>query len=712
MKSTLYSQFQDCFSNQETYLLDAFKQREFWEDLEEEDQEKLAKLFLLKAEKLAHDETGELSEASSEESLMESLHYAETLAPSHPHVLCRIAALLFHRGRISQNPQLFFLALTKLGTAEKVDPGFFEAFFEWSHLWANILVALSGFVNEEGVLERALQKFEKAEALLKQESKLPVVARDLYWDWAEAWTLLGKRSGELADVLQGIEKFKDAARLGCDLPHFCIDYGDALFHLGLLRGDPKVLVSALDFFKEAIALCLLYESTGIPQGAFRKGWCSLVATALKLAEMTGSEEDFRAADQFIHEAVLAIPSHADFWLDWGALYLAHGWIHKTVGSIEIALEKLTSSKIVECDPLQVSCLLGEGLILLGLFLEELKFIKEGERRILETLKFAPNDSGLLYGAGLASLALGLYFSDEHYFQSAVEQIQKGIALHAASPKLWHVLFQTYMSWGTVQSNGWVLRKGLAAAARLVELWPYSPHYWSGWGIGYLRLYQVDKDDFMLLEESAAKLRKALELREHPEADWLFYYAYALDLLGDHYGDESYYEQAIVLFSQVLETVPQAVNVRYHLAIALSHHGEMMGEVESLQRAHDLFQSIIKVDEEDDGAWCEWGYLLLNLAELLEDRLHPEQGERFRALAEAKLVHAAKLGSGIAHYHLACLYSLAGLTEAAITSLKRAEDSDALPPLEDLEQDERLECIRQSVSFQEFLSLRKQQEFGF
>ena len=176
------------------------------------------------------------------------------------------------------------------------------------------------------------------------------------------------------------------------------------------------------------------------------------------------------------------------------------------------------------------------------------------------------------------------------------------------------------------------------------------------------------------------------------------------------GEELYYDKAINLLGYVYEKKPNSGRVRYQLALAYSHRGELTSNVENLYHAVDLFEAILSQEHDDDVAWCEWGYALLNLAELIADPVHPEKGQELRKEAETKLMRSAKLGNGPANYHLACLYSLSGIKDVAMDYLKRAELSSALPAIEDIESDEWLEDLRQTTAFQEFLEFRKRSKW--
>ena len=72
-------------------------------------------------------------------------------------------------------------------------------------------------------------------------------------------------------------------------------------------------------------------------------------------------------------------------------------------------------------------------------------------------------------------------------------------------------------------------------------------------------------------------------------------------------------------------------------------------------------------------------------------------------AEYKLITAAKLGNTHAFYQLACLYYLSLDLEKALYFLYKAEDFQALPALEDMQQDAWIDNLKETPAFQNLIS---------
>ena len=626
--------------------------------------------------------------------LAEKLLSSEESVPNNAENLCHSASILYCYGMHQQKERPLLLALNKLMHAEEVNPQFFELSSVWRHLWGNILVQLSRFVNDYSFIEKALKQYAKAAEVADRKA-------ELYWDWAEAWILLGVHSAELSDLKRGLEKFRTAANLGCDSHLFLMDYALAYVIYGMHVGEPSYLEEALSILRGVIAET--YSIEGEVTALHSRAWTAYASTLKLRYSLTHLQKHFEEADTTFREAILSVPTQVDLWLEWGELFLCSGWLRHDLKAIEIGLDKLTSSKVNEGDSLRLSALLGKGLLFLGLYLEDLKLLSEGRERILAALDIAPERPELLTTAALCEFGFGIYFSDAKAYAKAAAYFEKGIEADSTSMENLHGLFLTYLNWGMIEEDPSLAWKGVQAIARVCQLRPHSPLHLNEWGVGLLQLRQLEGDldaQHAIVEEAILKFKQAFSL--HEDLETLYNWGCALDQLGDLTGGEENYEKAIEILSQLHDENPQEPHFRYHLALALSHLGELTANVESLYQAVDLYLPLFETDQEDAILWGDFGYTLLNLSELVYDPVHAERGEELRREAEKRLLHAAEVGNSDANYHLACLYSLAGLVDASIHFLKRAEAMDALPPQEDLEHDEWLANVRETDLFKEFM----------
>ncbi|MFC2049271.1 hypothetical protein ACFLR2_01190 [Chlamydiota bacterium] len=652
----------------------------------------LAEKFLDQAEELV--ETG-----GRGESLLEALECAEKLTPEDVSVLCRSARLLFRYGVLNSKGRFFLLALDKLKLASEKNSLFFDSRYVWWQLWGNILIQLGKLVNDASLFEMALEKYERASQVAGS------IDPEVYWDWAEAWILLGQTSGELTDLQQGLAKFDVADQQGILSPFFRLDYAHALCLYGQLIGDPSHLDAAMARLKGVIAETYPNQADE-PSIVYLAASRKIAMTAKIRYQLSHQLEHFDEADKLLREAILTSPRNRELWLDWGEHFLYAGWIRRDFKLVETGLEKLTASSVKECDPVRVSYLLGIGLITFGLFLENLKLLKEGNERIQNALEVAPQYADLRFAEGFADLGFGLYFSDTGALAKAAVRFEEQIQERTDSVDNWYALFQTYMSWGLQEEDPSLVRKGLNAIKRVCELRPYSSVHLNERGVALLRMRQLEENKESVqicVEEAIALFQRAWDLAEEEET--LYNWGCAYDLLGDITGDEEHYGRGIDLLSKALDKKPSLLHVRYHLGLALSHLGELVLNADCLAQAIEFLETVAKIESDDENVWSDLGYALLNLAQAIHDPNNPQEGESRQREAEKALLRAAELGSGDACYHLACLYSLTGIHEAAFQYLHKADVADALPSLEDLEHDDWLDGIRHTQAFRDFLTLR-------
>ena len=71
-------------------------------------------------------------------------------------------------------------------------------------------------------------------------------------------------------------------------------------------------------------------------------------------------------------------------------------------------------------------------------------------------------------------------------------------------------------------------------------------------------------------------------------------------------------------------------------------------------------------------------------------------------AELKLTQAIKAGNLQGYYQLACLFSLLEQPDKSLSFLMKTESFQALPPIDELLEDDWLENLRSSSSFRDFL----------
>jgi tetratricopeptide (TPR) repeat protein len=130
---------------------------------------------------------------------------------------------------------------------------------------------------------------------------------------------------------------------------------------------------------------------------------------------------------------------------------------------------------------------------------------------------------------------------------------------------------------------------------------------------------------------------------------------------------------------------------------LGHH---TSESEFYKRAISFYRLALRQDEENDQIWLDWGLCLIHLAHhtLDVDFMNQLYGD-----AEQKISRAGQLGNGSAYYCLACLYSILGRTNEAMEFIGKSLTARALPPIDEMLDDEWLDNLRDTDSFAQFLN---------
>lgn len=673
--TSLYSKFKISLEKDSCSDLCDLEDSEFWEELSCSERVRLAKLFLKRGRDALLCE-------GNEDLFFSSAKTAEKIASKSAEIFCLQAIDLFDYGTNKDRIRCFVLALHKIGTAFAVEPSYFNNTTRWWRLWGTMLISLGKHFSDTSFFVKAEEKYRRAEELLLDGVE---VCPSMYWDWGEVWCFLGAESKEVSDFQKAIEKYSQALELGCSNDLFLVDYGRALVALGELSGKASYIQTALDFFKQKIQVA-----------------CGEYAKASKLLSfMTGREEDFKNADKAFHDAIISDPKDSQLWLEWGDLFLRYGWLSKSIKHIETAIDKLTASKIKNCDPEIAGALLADGLVKIGIFLEDVKLIKEVQTR-LDIL--SPNGPRFFYVEGLVYLGLGFYFSDSKYLLEAKNSFQKAIDSDSSFVFSWHGIYQVNIALGELEKDTSFIDQGISAARRLVELFPFNSSYWNNLGIALMKLAQlepnIDKQE-LLVEEAISKFSEAIELGEG-DLEFSYNYGCALDYLGEITEDESCFLKSIEVLSGVLDKDNNIVYTGYHLALALLHYGELTQDTESLYNSVDLFETILKIDKEDEMACANVGLALLHIADLFSDPIYPDKKKELLKRAEVRLVSAAKLGNKDVLYYLACLYSIEGSLESSMEYLRLSEQSLSLTDVEDLDYDEWLYNVRQTQMYKEFV----------
>lgn len=558
-------------------------------------------------------------------------------------------------------------------------------------------------LSELGVVAQALDFLGDADNLFNKiyltygdQHKLDC---SFYWHWGLNSHFLGKLSGEPSDYRKALNIYRLGVNLGETDYRFYRDYGLAFLELGML-------LNKVEFFEEAVpilrkALELDHESPEV--------WQALARTQHILFDFSGSVTYGEEAIHAYARADRLSPLDGTFLLRWSDLLLQLGRHQENADLIEASFAMF--ERIKPEDPLYARALRAWAeaeLYFSDIKNGSLQYLHKAEEHVKKSVQLAPEDpyTWLIYGT--CKNELGRYFAEDRYYFEAIEKFRTGITFQENHPLLWHGLALSHFIVGEMRGDIHMLKKAAAYCSRAVEF--DGERYfqlWNDWAIVLLKIGEQTKDAKVLLA-AKEKFEKTLTLFQKKQdfskinPNTLNHYGSCLDLLGEIDGDLAFHELAVEVLWQAILIDPGSADIRYNYAFALIHLADAASDLDMYGYAIEQFRHLTEQDPEDDMAWHDWGSTLLRMADLAEDPAMPGHPDLFRKEAKEKLLIAAGLGYAPSYYTLACLHALMDDAATAVSYLKRAEEAESLPALDDLLNDLWLENVKDSIEFRLFI----------
>lgn len=610
---------------------------------------------------------------------------AADLDKDNPKLFYQQGLCLFDYGSQQKKKKYLLLANKKFKLASKLEPEFPSL---W-HAWGNALFFLGENFSEHHFLKEAKEKFQIATRMLSSSDELFVKAHHSY---ALLMRKMAERSGEVSDLQESLASFKAVYQSERDLTsEFWQDYGNTALILGLQLGDTRFILQAISLFKEG-----LHKNT-----ASYSIWEDLARSLSHLYDLTHDEDHFCQANECFASSAKLNPQNAELWVLWAKLLKNSGKRLKDAKRLHSAVEKC--HRAFSCNRKNPSIIVtwAESLATLGLLNERLDLVYEANNKALDAIdKFGPSPE-LCKALGISLFSLGQYYNDLDYYYQAVEKFQEGLSINRAHHELWYHLGHTYSITAELEGDPALYERSARFFAKAIHLHSSSTYYFE-YAIALSRM-AIQEQDQKNLELAILYFEQAFSLQKnavylHP--DWLYQYAIALDSMGDLLEEGSYYERAAEILSRVLLLDPDYPHIHFRLGLVYTHLGEMVQMEEPFLRALQHFKIAYQQDEENDAVTLEWGLALINLAEMKY-----EEEEKFPLFEEAefKLMQSAKLGNAHAYYHLACLFSLQNQFDKSFFFLKKADQYEGMPPLDDILEDLWLEGLRATEPFRHFIS---------
>lgn len=612
---------------------------------------------------------------------------ASNLDPDNPVIWHRQGLAFFEYGSLEGKEKALLLASKNFKIATHLDPAFFEA---WA-AWGTVLLQLGRFHDEHHFFLEAREKFQKAIELSEGQPK--EVLAELYWDYGLVWSEIADHSGEAIDVRLSIQAFKIAvSHQSKPCPEFWNDMGNAHIQMGLLINDSRLYLQSIEYLIRSVTASPLYVD----------GWLSLAQAFSQLYINTMNERyATRGADCYAKAAKIE-PRNSEIWLSWGQLLAESGRLNGDAKLIGSSLDKCSRAFSLDSKNPQIVSQWVESLSYMGTITGRLDLLIEAENKILKAVDHYADDPDLWRAYGICLISFGRYYEDPEYFELAIEKLQYGLSLDRTDAESWHALGAAHKFYADMTDDIDLIERASRFFMRAIDLKPSCPSLLFDAACALLHYSEVE-DSLPSLEQSIALFETLLHnqkdvILHHPE--WLFQYACALEWMGDFTTEESYFTRAQEIYSQVLLIDPDYPNLHFRFGICQVHLGHMILERDYYSRAIQSFRLAVRQDEENEKAWLEWGLCLVHLAHHTIDQ---EAMNQFYFEAEQKITSAGSLGESSAHYHLACLYSILGRYNEAMDLIRQALNLRALPPIDELLEDEWLDNLRGTEEFAQFLN---------
>ncbi|PIS00410.1 MAG: hypothetical protein COT84_07665 [Chlamydiae bacterium CG10_big_fil_rev_8_21_14_0_10_35_9] len=671
-----------------THLLQRFFNRIFpqknnevpdkWMKLSVKEKNELSKKYLSKAETLLQ---------KNDLKALKYFEAASELAPSDPENWFRQGVAFYQYAILENQEKAFQLANKNFTVASQLDT---ENFDIWLN-WGLTLTQLGKAHSELHFLTDAKAKFETAIRL--SDSQSPEKKGDLYWKIGLLWTAISEASGEAIDLRMAIQSFCTSSSYQNNASSdFWRDFGNAYLQMGLLINDSKMYFQSIEYFRKVVK----------SNSESYEGWFCLAQAYTQLYINTIDEHYYNHAHECFTQALKKNNTKIELWLNWAQLLGEAGILNKDPQRLKLATQKCIRAQNIDPRHPLVIGQWTESLSQLGLFTNRLDLMIESENKIIKAVDQFPDEPELWYAYGVCLMAFGKYYEEPDFIEAAIEKIQHGISLDRSCAELWHILASAYYELGYFLEDVEIFQQSCDFFSRACDLKPSCPSLSFGYAKALLKLAECTAD-IDSLKKGTALLEAIIQshktaILQHP--NWLFYYALSLFLLGELTDEEKYYTKAIELFLHVILVDPQYPDIYFKTALCFSHLAEITLEKEVFSKAINYFMLAVKQEPENDQIWLEWGLTLTHLADLSQNET---TAQAFFKEAEQKIMRSGQLGNQHAYYQMACLLSLTRRYSQAMEFIEKAQLFDALPPIEEIMEDDWLENLRYTQAFSDFIA---------
>ena len=579
------------------------------------------------------------------------------------------------------------LANKKFKKSVKLVPEFFNG---WKS-WGDTLLILGNTLNQHHFFLESKEKFQTALKYIENTNNFDIA--NIYYMLGKILEIIANKSGETSDLSYAFEAYSKAVSYNENLSSkFWGDFGKASLKLGIQINDIRLYLKSINCHKNSVA----------KSPSDYENWYNLADVISHLYQITYDEDHFYQANEcFTRSAKLKIDNKL-IWRRWAELLTNSGKHLFDVKRVYAAVEKCQTASSYGCNDEKIMIIWSEALAAIGIISDKLDPIIEATNKIAKTKEEFGDTEDICRAHGIILYTLGQYYNEVDYYYQAVEKFQEGLSINRTNHQLWYHLGNTYATIADIESDISIYDRVSKFSLKAIELQGDSLYHYK-YARVLTKIAEFNQEN-TTLENAISHFEQALMLQKNginAHAELLFYYATALDLMGDFLDNDKYYIKAIEILKRVLTINNNFDEIHHKLGVVYSHLGELVSEPEIFQLAISHYKIAYTENEENEQLLLDWAISLINLSETSNDNEYKEQ---ILKEAEYKLIQSYKLGNVDVYYHLSCIYSLTQQYEKAIYFLEKSEQFGSLPPYDIVLEDSWLENLRYTELFKSFMNL--------
>lgn len=355
-----------------------------------------------------------------------------------------------------------FKASQSFSNAAKLDPNHSSVWLKWGLLQLDY-----GKQNEDvDFLEKSIEKFIRADAI---EAKHPAIL----CSWGEALMLKGTLEEEVSDLKAAEKKFADSIAMQPENDFIWQLYGCCYNEMGRYFSNESYFHEAINKFQQGLAIN--------KNSAFL--WHGLAYSHFAIGELKSDLSFIEKSCQYCAKAMEhGSLSQAQFWNDWGVALMKMAELSHEKSYAEAAIEKFENAMHLQSSVNEEEC-----------------------------------DSELIYNYGCALDFLGDFSDDIHYYEKAIQALQKVLQQDPHHPHARYNLALAISHLGELAADVESLERAIEQFEIVIKHDPEDEMAWNECGLTFISLAQLIHDATLpyksenYYELAEAKLQQAVSL---------------------------------------------------------------------------------------------------------------------------------------------------------------------------------------------------------